>query len=596
MLRARELAKHAQAIATRCKCAVIPRAVTNPTLVHHGLSPASRWHLVTHDVAPRAVADLYVDSRAHAHRVARLLAAMLGKSLELLDNAHTPAALKAHRRSLAGNPSRSKRARAARAAHRRGISGLNRKTRRASLKAIRRAPFPGNAAQTLHYLEASRRRDRARRARPTGEFRRTIARLLREKLAPNPKGREFARLEAAHMKTVREYAAATTPKRRALLRARLTRFADMIRKRYRSALVPKANPKGRKPGSAAAMLARLNRNVDAYARGRITWSEFDARQRRTWDAIRKAGPAVERAVLAALRRALPNPAPGQGAAYRAGWRRAWAACFNMGDVRRGASHAPSLNPKLIGKEHPVDYLMRLAQAAWDRGDKVQAKKYHAQAWEYADTHKNARRKRAPRATRRRTAARRKSASGARSRKNIRSVRTLSPLAQRLTAKKVPSARLIAARARVLTEAWLRGATQGGHTPSKADIAAVHRASLSRARHEATGNPKRRPLKANPKRPIAALERAKKTFHKWQDRGPIAVRTRTVKAPKALRGAAAELGKLVAVTYRSDKFTGREQDYEHDFKRPLPSLVTDSDGRSLHVVGGGYSITPDGIRN
>ncbi len=41
------------------------------------------------------------------------------------------------------------------------------------------------------------------------------------------------------------------------------------------------------------------------------------------------------------------------------------------------------------------------------------------------------------------------------------------------------------RARVLLEAWLRGVTQGGHTASPEDIAAVHATALERAREEAS---------------------------------------------------------------------------------------------------------------
>lgn len=41
------------------------------------------------------------------------------------------------------------------------------------------------------------------------------------------------------------------------------------------------------------------------------------------------------------------------------------------------------------------------------------------------------------------------------------------------------------RARLLLEAWLRGVTQGGHTASPEDIAAVYDTSLARAREEAS---------------------------------------------------------------------------------------------------------------
>jgi len=93
-----------------------------------------------------------------------------------------------------------------------------------------------------------------------------------------------------------------------------------------------------------------------------------------------------------------------------------------------------------------------------------------------------------------------------------------------------------------------------------------------------------------------LSRAARTFRSWQDRGPIAIRTKKLRAPAPLRDAAAELGQLVAVTYRSDKYTGKTTDYEHEFSKPLPSLVTDPDAKGLHIVGGRYAITRDGIKH
>lgn len=72
----------------------------------------------------------------------------------------------------------------------------------------------------------------------------------------------------------------------------------------------------------------------------------------------------------------------------------------------------------------------------------------------------------------------------------------------------------------------------------------------------------------------------------------------MRATRPLSGAAAELGQLVAVTYRSDKYDGKTKDHEHIFKQPLASLVTDPDGRDLHIVRGRsrFAITPDGIKN
>ena len=55
----------------------------------------------------------------------------------------------------------------------------------------------------------------------------------------------------------------------------------------------------------------------------------------------------------------------------------------------------------------------------------------------------------------------------------------------------------------------------------------------------------------------------------------------------------ELGRLVAVMYRSDKWVGRPRTYIHYMEDP-PRLVSDVAGRRLFVVGGNYRITARGI--
>ena len=55
----------------------------------------------------------------------------------------------------------------------------------------------------------------------------------------------------------------------------------------------------------------------------------------------------------------------------------------------------------------------------------------------------------------------------------------------------------------------------------------------------------------------------------------------------------ELGRLVAVMYRSDKWVGHPRTYIHYMKDP-PRLVSDVAGRQLFVVGGNYRITARGI--
>lgn len=55
---------------------------------------------------------------------------------------------------------------------------------------------------------------------------------------------------------------------------------------------------------------------------------------------------------------------------------------------------------------------------------------------------------------------------------------------------------------------------------------------------------------------------------------------------------AELGSLVAVTYRTRKAL-TSADWEHHFLRPLPSLAAGPSGQ-LYIIGGKYRVTARGI--
>jgi hypothetical protein len=85
---------------------------------------------------------------------------------------------------------------------------------------------------------------------------------------------------------------------------------------------------------------------------------------------------------------------------------------------------------------------------------------------------------------------------------------------------------------------------------------------------------------------------------FEDRGPIKVRTKRMKAPAPLKGAVAKIGDVVAIAYRSKKFHGNSTDYEHKFKSPKPVLVADPETGDLNIVRGKspYDLTPDGIIN
>lgn len=57
---------------------------------------------------------------------------------------------------------------------------------------------------------------------------------------------------------------------------------------------------------------------------------------------------------------------------------------------------------------------------------------------------------------------------------------------------------------------------------------------------------------------------------------------------------ADLGALHAVEYINAKHGDAKSIYRHEFKRPLPRLVTDPQGRGLWIVGGGFSVRDVGV--
>ena len=56
----------------------------------------------------------------------------------------------------------------------------------------------------------------------------------------------------------------------------------------------------------------------------------------------------------------------------------------------------------------------------------------------------------------------------------------------------------------------------------------------------------------------------------------------------------KLGDLCGVIYKAKKKGNKGQYYQHDFEGALPSLVMDIDNENLHIVGGSYGVTEDGI--
>lgn len=91
----------------------------------------------------------------------------------------------------------------------------------------------------------------------------------------------------------------------------------------------------------------------------------------------------------------------------------------------------------------------------------------------------------------------------------------------------------------------------------------------------------------------AIARLVGLFADWQQEAPSSARVVTVADPPQ---ALIELGQLRAVWYRSSKWgrrAPRGRDYLHEFESPRPVLAADDQER-LHVVGGAYRITSDGI--
>ena len=84
-----------------------------------------------------------------------------------------------------------------------------------------------------------------------------------------------------------------------------------------------------------------------------------------------------------------------------------------------------------------------------------------------------------------------------------------------------------------------------------------------------------------------------TFRMWSGRSPRKVRRTST--PEGSPGVLVELGELLEVAYRSDKWSpGKKKDYLHSFNRPRPVLATDAKGRDLYIVGGGFQIKAEGI--
>ncbi len=65
-------------------------------------------------------------------------------------------------------------------------------------------------------------------------------------------------------------------------------------------------------------------------------------------------------------------------------------------------------------------------------------------------------------------------------------------------------------------------------------------------------------------------------------------------PRLIPSVVVELGDLVGLMYRSDKWqAGQPRTYVHFMQDP-PRLVSNVEGKQLFIVGGNYRVTPQGI--
>ena len=90
---------------------------------------------------------------------------------------------------------------------------------------------------------------------------------------------------------------------------------------------------------------------------------------------------------------------------------------------------------------------------------------------------------------------------------------------------------------------------------------------------------------------SAVQDASALYRRFTSAPPRSVQR--VSHRRVMPGVVVELGQLVALMYRSDKWVGHPRTYIHYMEDP-PRLVADVTGRQLFVVGGSYRITARGI--
>lgn len=136
----------------------------------------------------------------------------------------------------------------------------------------------------------------------------------------------------------------------------------------------------------------------------------------------------------------------------------------------------------------------------------------------------------------------------------------------------------------------RVSTYGEHDMG-AQRALVKWYELRQAYEEKTGKPlysmKRNPAPSKK----TQIEQASKLYRKFSGHEPEYVSS--VKKP-AMPDVGLVIGPLEGVAYEATR-DGKTEKYFHRFtKKSRPLLVSSQDGRSIHIVGGRYDFTEDGI--
>lgn len=88
----------------------------------------------------------------------------------------------------------------------------------------------------------------------------------------------------------------------------------------------------------------------------------------------------------------------------------------------------------------------------------------------------------------------------------------------------------------------------------------------------------------------ALNKASKLYERWSDLELDTINSYGVRDKKLINA-----GRVISITYRSDKWTGNNTDYIHTFKKPPIVKMDDLDEPEfIQISGGKLKVQPRGI--